>query len=461
MNKKIYAVVGTGFGDEGKGIMTDYLSDTNDLVIKVNGGAQAGHTVCQMIQMSSEDIKFKKVKSKKYWANMQRFVFRQLGSGSFRGANTYLGPEFMVNFTELFHEMTELNEVYGVVNSIYIDNRCRVTLPVHVELNKVAEGTLKNGSCQLGIYETFHANEYTEYKMNVQDLANIIVNYDSAKSVELLNEHSLKYAWFRLKELGKLDVSQSKFSESELNKALMQTDLMKRISIQNTAFVKVVKGMEINWRNASDKVIDTMWINMVNNINDIPLEYRENYVFECSQGLELDMNREDNAPHLTPSNTGLKNVLSIIDEIEEIKNTKTTFEPVFVTRSYRTKHGNGDFPTYNPEIQSEFGLSDRTNLSSVQGELRYGLLDLDRATKLIAEQLELASDYAKNNKNLKISPSMAITHLDQTQNMLITTKGNIEVSLGYAGSLFDIYGNCYLSFGETRDSVYVYDDTLD
>ena len=44
---KIYAVVGLNFGDEGKGMWTDYLArkNQNALVVRANGGAQVGHTV--------------------------------------------------------------------------------------------------------------------------------------------------------------------------------------------------------------------------------------------------------------------------------------------------------------------------------------------------------------------------------------------------------------------------------
>ena len=48
----IKTVTGAGYGDEGKGLMTDYfcdkLHDDKVLNVKVNGGAQAGHTVCRL-----------------------------------------------------------------------------------------------------------------------------------------------------------------------------------------------------------------------------------------------------------------------------------------------------------------------------------------------------------------------------------------------------------------------------
>ena len=65
---KAFAIIGAAFGDEGKGLMTDYLASNHDgkaLVVRFNGGAQAAHTV----QTPSG----------------QRHVFKHLGSGSFSG----------------------------------------------------------------------------------------------------------------------------------------------------------------------------------------------------------------------------------------------------------------------------------------------------------------------------------------------------------------------------------------
>ena len=76
----ITAVVGKNFGDEGKGLATDYLSmlsqkaDRSCIVVRHNGGAQAGHTV------ERKD---------------KRFVFRELSSGSMRGAVTFWAETFI------------------------------------------------------------------------------------------------------------------------------------------------------------------------------------------------------------------------------------------------------------------------------------------------------------------------------------------------------------------------------
>ena len=83
----VYAVAGKNYGDEGKGLATDYFvlkrtsCPSDSLVIRHNGGAQAGHTV----DMSDG----------------RRFVFHQLSSGSFRGASTLWADTFMPDLYKL------------------------------------------------------------------------------------------------------------------------------------------------------------------------------------------------------------------------------------------------------------------------------------------------------------------------------------------------------------------------
>ena len=64
------AVIGAQFGDEGKGLVVDYLCSQveNPLVVRFSGGAQAGHTV---------------------WHKDKTHIFSHFGSGSLRGASTY------------------------------------------------------------------------------------------------------------------------------------------------------------------------------------------------------------------------------------------------------------------------------------------------------------------------------------------------------------------------------------
>ena len=72
-------VIGANFGDEGKGLITDFETRRQDaqLVARFNGGAQAGHTVVTDAG--------------------QRHVFGHISAGTFAGASTYLASTFIVN----------------------------------------------------------------------------------------------------------------------------------------------------------------------------------------------------------------------------------------------------------------------------------------------------------------------------------------------------------------------------
>lgn len=135
--KNIKIVIGANFGDEGKGLMTDYFTqEHNSIVVCTNGGAQRGHTV-----VTPEGI---------------RHVFHHFGSGTLNGADTYLSEKFIIN-PILFHIEYEALTKLGVNPAIFINEHCRITTPLDMMANQLHEGlrgSRKHGSCGLGIYET-------------------------------------------------------------------------------------------------------------------------------------------------------------------------------------------------------------------------------------------------------------------------------------------------------------------
>ena len=115
----IIAVIGSGHGDEGKGLMTDYFSDQDTMVIRSNGGAQAGHTVTT--------------------PNGNRHVFSHFGSGTFQGAKTFLSSYFVVNPLLLRKERNKFIDDFAIIPEIYIDPNCLITTPYDIILNKERE----------------------------------------------------------------------------------------------------------------------------------------------------------------------------------------------------------------------------------------------------------------------------------------------------------------------------------
>lgn len=147
---KAQIVIGLGFGDEGKGLATDYLcrQSRRTLVIRFSGGHQAGHTVVL------EDGR--------------RHVFSSFGSGSLRGAPTYWSRFCTFYPIGFFNEWKALREL-GAEPRIYVDALAPVTTPYEVHYNRSLEQLNGHGSCGLGFGATVERNE-TPYKLYVQDL---------------------------------------------------------------------------------------------------------------------------------------------------------------------------------------------------------------------------------------------------------------------------------------------------
>lgn len=93
------AVIGLGFGDEGKGITTDYLCSKtkNPLVVRFCGGSQVGHTVVH---------------------NGIRHVFSSFGSGTLRGVPTYWSHKCALDPIGMLNELDVLKEKGITLNYI-------------------------------------------------------------------------------------------------------------------------------------------------------------------------------------------------------------------------------------------------------------------------------------------------------------------------------------------------------
>ncbi len=133
----IRAVVGANWGDEGKGKITDIFAEDSDIVIRYQGGANAGHTVIN---------------------DYGRFTLRILPSGVFRqDVVNIIGSGVALNIEILLSEIEEIM-VAGVPKpTIYISDRAQVLLPYHTLFDKLEEerigsenfGTTKSGVAPL------------------------------------------------------------------------------------------------------------------------------------------------------------------------------------------------------------------------------------------------------------------------------------------------------------------------
>ena len=134
----VEAVIGANYGDEGKGLVTEFLCLSKDkaVVALANGGCQRGHTVT--------DRRF------------GRHVFHHFGSGTFRNAPTCFCRDYLLNPMQFVREYGEL-EAAGVKPVSYREIRCNFQLPIDIYLNRLLEksrGGKRHGSVGCGIWES-------------------------------------------------------------------------------------------------------------------------------------------------------------------------------------------------------------------------------------------------------------------------------------------------------------------
>ena len=354
--KKVKIVIGANFGDEGKGVITDYITRTTEepVVIRFNSGSQAGHTVISR--------------------DGTRHVFGHFGSGTFNNVPTFLSKYFVINPLTFLKERNELINK-GVSPKVFVDPRCLITTPYDMMLNQMIEnarGDKKHGSCGLGFNETLIRNKDNRYRLTMKE-----IDKDNMKAtlIKIRDE----YVIARLKEVN-IDSVMEEFKD-----ILKSDDIIENFIYDVMEFQKNIQIKEI-------KDIDTK---------------SKTLIFEGAQGLMLHQDYKY-FPHVTPSNTGIENVLNLLDECYRSKENELDIEAIYVTRAYLTRHGEGPMPgEVNEKPYSK--IVDLTNIyNKYQGSLRFGLLNID----LLNENIKYDFNKAKNYK-FKVKKSIAVTCIDQ------------------------------------------------
>src|SRR5512143_2396194 len=107
----VTAIVGANWGDEGKGKMTDYLTEQSDIVVRYQGGNNAGHTVIN---------------------DYGKFALHLLPSGVFFPSVTnILGTGVAVNIGAFVEELETLTSRGVPKPKLLVSDRAQVLLPVH------------------------------------------------------------------------------------------------------------------------------------------------------------------------------------------------------------------------------------------------------------------------------------------------------------------------------------------
>ncbi len=345
--RTIKMVAGLGFGDEGKGTMVDYLVRKTgaDMVVRYNGGAQAGHNV---------------------WLDDGRHhTFSQLGSGSFnRGVSTLIGPRVFFDPLTFRSEIQVFEKTAGFRPNVFVCDKTPVITPFHVALNRIKE-TLRrfhnnaHGSCGMGVGELAEDIKFYPHEvLRVGDLRNADVvraklefvrrklfargiegdggNYNPFL-VSPIPEHSRSVIAAILKNSG--------LSHSVDELVSMYT------GIHNVDFFEIDKETRNEFLHESD------------------------LVFEGAQGALLD-DEYGFPPHNTWSDMSFSWADDLLRDAEILPNDPDDVEKIGVIRTYHTRHGAGPLPTQGYISQSylEGKVEDNAD-GGYQGTFRAGAFD--------------------------------------------------------------------------------------
>lgn len=386
-------VIGANYGDEGKGLMTDYFAQQSiaagekTCVVLSNGGAQRGHTVTT--------------------PEGYRHVFKHFGSGSFVGADTYLAEKYIVNPIIFCTEMDELDAM-GVRPAVYVNPNCIVTTIYDMQINQGVEtdrGEDRFSSCGCGIFETVYRNRSAVYR----------------------NRSVYGITWGDLIEKPLPEI-----------RAFLQKLRTEYIPARFQMYARKVPESLQTYLNDNAKELDelSMWaiFTMYQNTGLSETSHLLRYdslIFENGQGLKLDEQYSTDRRYCTPSHTGLRNPAEIICELNEKRDTPIETEVCYVTRRYETRHGKG--PMYQECSMASLDVTepDETNFPNPwQGSLRYGKLDPNLG-KLIDRDFDMYNPGG-------FKKSAAVTHVKPEDRKTVTVNG------------VDTY---YISAGKTRANI--------
>ena len=388
----IKVIIGASYGDEGKGLATDFFgagaAGQETINVLTNGGPQRGHTA--------------------ELGDGRRHVFKHFGAATFRGAASYYAAQFMVNPMEFIREYGELSALHKAPEA-YMHPRCRFTTPWDMLVNQLLlEKKGLHNSCGFGIWETVLRYQ-RGYGLPLSTFFNM--NRDD----RLIYLKRLRDSYFagRLQELG------------------ISRDGGKSLLCPDGAGLYSFFFTDELLRHFEEDCESMRYLCPVR--DDLYLRNYQTVLFENAQGLLLDGNSEKEKEFTTPSTTGAGKVLETVERVFD----SADVEIVYVTRSYLTRHGDGSMENEIAEEQLADKLpgvrADLTNVENrFQGNLRYGMMDVNSLAERIAADFTRCTRAAGS----RYRPSVMVTHLNEF--------ADIDTD-----SLLHRFGTVYMSDGRT------------
>lgn len=313
--KGIHIVLGMGFGDEGKGVFTDYLSAklAHPVVIRFNGGHQCGHTVMH--------------------ADGHFHVFSNFGAGTFRQVPAFFSRFCTIDPTGIVREFRALQRS-GTNPVLFVDPLAMVTTPFDKFYNINDRANLAHGTVGVGFGATIERNQ-GPYKLFAQDL----------------------------------------FFPPILERKLAAIRDYYRIRFKARGLESCIEALELEIMRIDQFMRDVATarhiIRLLTESQLFEMGF-ENYIFEGGQGILLDMDFGI-FPNVTRSRTTSKNAFEILRR-NSVQAAPTVY---YLTRAYQTRHGNGWMSAEKFPVSLVNNLHETNGPEGHQGEFRTGILDTD------------------------------------------------------------------------------------
>ncbi|MBB1085594.1 adenylosuccinate synthase [Limosilactobacillus fastidiosus] len=274
-------IVGSQWGDEGKGKMTDYLSQEADVVVRSQGGNNAGHTIA---------------------FDGKKFALRLVPSGIFgKDKLAVIGNGVVINPPALLKELHYLQDNGIDISGLRISSRSHVTFPYHILLDKcqeAAKGDHKVGTTKNGIGPTY-MDKVSRVGIRMCDL---------------------------------------------LEKDTFETKLRRNLAEKNELFTKLYHVDPINFDDIFESYYEygqelKKYVTDTSRIVNDALDSGKKVLFEGAQGVMLDVD-QGTYPYVTASNPIAGGVCTGVGVGPNKINTV-----VGICKAYSTRVGAGPFPT--------------------------------------------------------------------------------------------------------------------
>jgi adenylosuccinate synthase len=326
---RAYIVVDLGFGDSGKGLLTDFLVAHlgAGVVVRYNGGAQAGHNVIT--------------------ADGRHHTYSQFGSGAFHpSVKTYLSRDVVIHPTALLIEgnILEGKGVREPFSHLRLSDQALVITPFHQASNRIREtlrGSSRHGSCGVGVGDAVEdALAHAESSIRAGDL----------RSPALLRRKLHVLREYKREQI--LDLCREIPPDSALAR---EFQVFTKEDVLDAWMVSISR-------------IDELGLIVDDSVLERWLRNTDTVIFEGAQGVLLDADAGFH-PYTTWSNC---TAVKAFELIQEMAPNSGAFQ-IGVMRSYAMRHGPGPLPTEAHTLSSL--ISEHNQYNDWQGAVRYGWFD--------------------------------------------------------------------------------------